>query len=196
MARADGGGGVEPGHRNALWHATPHQGVLVECQRRCRPRRQDPSPDYRRGDAPLRSRLGGRLRRFHDPASRGGRYAMGKEARQPAECHTGDSGRSSLDAAHAADYRPDQSPSRSSGDLDHDLLPPKSLRLAKGSTINIWDQNKKQIHYRWATIDETHRTVTAQRSFSQPGVYSIRPYAEWNLGFGPYRITVGSVPSR
>src|SRR5208283_4283624 len=66
--------------------------------------------------------------------------------------------------------------------------------VGKGSNISIWDQNNKEIHYAWATINEAHRTVTAQRSFSQPGVYSIRPYAEWNLGFGPYRITVGPAP--
>ena len=72
------------------------------------------------------------------------------------------------------------------------FLPPESP-VGAGSAINIWDQHNKQIQYRWATIDEAHRTVTAQRSFSQPGVYSIRPYAEWNLGFGPYRITVGPV---
>ena len=73
---------------------------------------------------------------------------------------------------------------------------PNESPVGEGSTINIWDQNNKQIHYRWATIDEAHRTVIAQRSFSQPGIYSIRPYAEWNLGFGPYRITVGPVPTQ
>jgi hypothetical protein len=72
---------------------------------------------------------------------------------------------------------------------------PDESPVGEGSTINIWDQNNKQLHYKWATINEAHRTVTAQRSFSQPGVYSIRPYAEWNTGFGPYRITVGSVPT-
>ncbi len=73
---------------------------------------------------------------------------------------------------------------------------PKESPVGEGSTINIWDQNNKQIQYRWAIIDEAHRTVSAQRSFSQPGVYSIRPYAEWNLGFGPYRITVSPVPTQ
>ena len=73
---------------------------------------------------------------------------------------------------------------------------PNESPVGGGSNINIVDQNNKQIQYAWATIDEAHRTVTARRSFSEPGVYSIRPYAEWNLGFGPYRITVGSIPTR
>ncbi len=73
---------------------------------------------------------------------------------------------------------------------------PNESPVGKGSNINLWDQNNKLIQHAWATIDEAHRTVTAQRSFGQPGVYSIRPYEEWNLGFGPYRITVGSAPNR
>ena len=116
------GGRMEPRERHAVWHAAPHQGVLVERQRRRRAWHQHPSPHYRRGDAPLRSHSGGRLRRFYDPASRGGGYALGEEACQPAECHTGGGVGSGLDAAPAANYRPDQAPGRSSGDLDHDLL--------------------------------------------------------------------------
>ncbi len=73
---------------------------------------------------------------------------------------------------------------------------PKESPVGEGSNINIVDQNYKQIQYAWATINETHRTVTAQRSFSQPGIFMIRPYADWNLGFGPYRITVDSVPAQ
>jgi hypothetical protein len=73
---------------------------------------------------------------------------------------------------------------------------PNESPVGAGSSINIRDQNNKEIQYAWATVNEAHRSVTAQRSFSQPGVYSIRPYAEWNLGFGPYRITVGPVATQ
>jgi len=31
-----------------------------------------------------------------------------------------------------------------------------------------------------------------QYSFSQGGVYTIKPYQEWDTGFGPFRITVGN----
>lgn len=68
---------------------------------------------------------------------------------------------------------------------------PNESPVGEGCNINLWDQNNKEIQYAWATINEAHRTVTAQRSFSQPGAYSIRPYQAWNLGFGLYRITVG-----
>ena len=127
---------VEPCNGNALWHATPHQGVLVERQRRCRPWRQHPSPNHRNGNTSLRSRSGGWLRRFHDPASRGGGHAMGKESRQPAECHSGDGVGGGFDATPASNCRPDQSPGRSSGDLEHDL-PAQRVPVGKGSNINI-----------------------------------------------------------
>jgi hypothetical protein len=67
---------------------------------------------------------------------------------------------------------------------------PAESPVGAASNISIFDQNNKMIHYAWATINEAHRTVTVQQSFSQPGVYSIRPYEAWNVGFGPYRITV------
>jgi hypothetical protein len=46
------------------------------------------------------------------------------------------------------------------------------------------------VHYAWATINEARRTVTVTESFPQPGIYTVRPYEPWNVGFGPYRITV------
>jgi hypothetical protein len=69
---------------------------------------------------------------------------------------------------------------------------PKESPVGAGSNINLYDQNNQQIQYAWATINETHRTVTVQHSFSQPGVYAVRPYVAWNTGFGTYHITVGS----
>ena len=69
---------------------------------------------------------------------------------------------------------------------------PAESPVGSGSNINIWDQNNNQIQYAWATIDEAHRSVIAQRSFTQTGVYTIKPYEDWNTGFGPYRITVGT----
>ena len=67
---------------------------------------------------------------------------------------------------------------------------PKESPVGEASNINIWNDKNKVIRYAWAIVNEAHRTVTAQHSFSQPGAYTIRPYASWNLGFGPYRITV------
>lgn len=68
---------------------------------------------------------------------------------------------------------------------------PKESPVGEGSNVNLYDQNNQQIQYAWATINEAHRTVSVQHSFSQPGVYSIRPYESWNTGFGSYHITVG-----
>lgn len=88
---------------------------------RCRPWHQQPSPNRRRGDSPLRSRSGGRLRWFNDSASGGGGLAMGKGPCSPVECSTGDGVGSGSDAAPASNYRPDQSRSWPGRNLDHDL---------------------------------------------------------------------------
>ncbi len=73
---------------------------------------------------------------------------------------------------------------------------PDDSPVGEGSSINLYDSNNKLLQYKWATINEAHRRVTVHHSFSQPGIYLVRPYAEWNTGFGPYRITVGPVPSQ
>jgi hypothetical protein len=73
-------------------------------------------------------------------------------------------------------------------------LLPKESPVGEGSNINIYDQKGKLIQYRFASIDASHRTVTAEYRFSQPGVYIIKPYHDWNTGFGPYRVTVGNPP--
>jgi hypothetical protein len=70
-------------------------------------------------------------------------------------------------------------------------LLPKESPVGEGSNINIHDAKDKLVQYRFAAIDSAHRTVRVQYRFTQPGVYSIKPYREWNTGFGPYRITVG-----
>jgi len=72
-------------------------------------------------------------------------------------------------------------------------LLPKESPVGEGSNINIYDQKNKEIQYKFAVIDSAHRTVTAEYRFTQAGVYTIKPYQEWNTGFGPYRITVGNV---
>jgi hypothetical protein len=69
---------------------------------------------------------------------------------------------------------------------------PQDSSVGAGSNVSIYDQNGKVVHYAWATINEGHRTVTARESFTQPGIYTVRPYEPWNTGFGPYRITVES----
>jgi hypothetical protein len=69
------------------------------------------------------------------------------------------------------------------------FLPNKSP-VGDGSNINLYDQKGKLLKYQFAVIDSAHRTVTAEFRFSQAGVYTIKPYQDWNTGFGPYRITV------
>jgi hypothetical protein len=69
---------------------------------------------------------------------------------------------------------------------------PEESPVGKGSNINIYDQKDKLLKYQFAQIDSSHRTVTAEYRFSQPGVYTIKPYDEWNTGFGPFRVTVGN----
>jgi hypothetical protein len=69
------------------------------------------------------------------------------------------------------------------------LLPDESP-VGEGSNVNLYDAKGKLLKYRFAVIDSAHRTVTAEHRFDQPGVYLIKPYREWNTGFGPYRITV------
>lgn len=67
---------------------------------------------------------------------------------------------------------------------------PNDTPVGEGSNVNIYDEKNKLLKYQFATIDNDHRTVTAEYRFSQPGVYTIKPYREWNTGFGPYRVTV------
>ncbi len=71
-------------------------------------------------------------------------------------------------------------------------LLPKESPVGEGSNINLYDQKGNLVKYRFAVIDSAHRTATAEYRFSQAGVYIIKPYQEWNTGFGPYRITVGN----
>jgi len=71
------------------------------------------------------------------------------------------------------------------------LLPNESP-VGEGSNINLYDEKGKLLKYRFAAIDSAHRTATATYRFSQPGVYTIKPYQDWNTGFGPFRITVGT----
>jgi hypothetical protein len=68
---------------------------------------------------------------------------------------------------------------------------PNESPVGAGSNINIYDEKGKLLKYRFAVIDSENRTVTAEHRFTQPGVYTIRPYQQWNTGFGPFRITVG-----
>ncbi len=70
---------------------------------------------------------------------------------------------------------------------------PNDSPVGEGSNINIYDQKGKLLRYRFAVIDSDHRTVTAEHRFNEPGVYTIKPYQEWNTGLGPFRITVGNV---
>lgn len=69
-------------------------------------------------------------------------------------------------------------------------LMPAESPVGEGSNINLYDAKGKLLKYRFAVIDSDHRTVTAEYRFDQPGVYTIKPYREWNTGFGPYSITV------
>jgi hypothetical protein len=71
---------------------------------------------------------------------------------------------------------------------------PNESPVGDGSNINIYDQKGKLLKYQFAVIDSAHRTVTAEYRFSQAGVYTIKPYQDWNTGFGPYRITVENAP--
>jgi hypothetical protein len=67
---------------------------------------------------------------------------------------------------------------------------PKDSPVGEGTNINIYDHKGNLLKYRFAAIDSDHRTVTAEHRFDKPGVYTIKPYQEWNTGFGPFRITV------
>jgi hypothetical protein len=69
---------------------------------------------------------------------------------------------------------------------------PHESPVGDGSNINIYDQKGSLLKYGFAVIDSAHRTVTAEYRFSQAGVYTIKPYQQWNTGFGPFRITVGN----
>jgi hypothetical protein len=69
---------------------------------------------------------------------------------------------------------------------------PNESPVGDGSSINLYDQKGKLLKYQFAVIDSAHRTVTAEYRFSQAGVYTLKPYQDWNTGFGPYRITVGN----
>ncbi len=71
-------------------------------------------------------------------------------------------------------------------------LLPKESPIGEGSNINIHDEKGKLLKYQFAVIDSGHRTVTVEHRFSQAGVYVIKPYREWNTGFGPFRVTVGN----
>lgn len=73
-------------------------------------------------------------------------------------------------------------------------LLPEEAPIGVGSNINIYDAKGKLLKYRFAVIDTDHRTVTAEHRFDQPGTYTIKPYREWNTGFGPYRIKVENDP--
>ncbi len=68
---------------------------------------------------------------------------------------------------------------------------PDESPVGDGSNINIYDQKGKLLKYGFAVINSAHRTATAEYRFTQPGVYTIKPYQDWNTGFGPYRVTVG-----
>jgi hypothetical protein len=70
------------------------------------------------------------------------------------------------------------------------LLPAESP-VGAGCNINLHDAKGKVVKYRFAVIDAAHRRVTVEHRFGEAGVYTIKPYLEWNTGFGPYRVTVG-----
>jgi hypothetical protein len=69
---------------------------------------------------------------------------------------------------------------------------PDESPVGDGSNINIYDPKGKLLKYAFAVIDSAHRKVTAEHRFTQPGVYTIKPYQDWNTGFGPFRVTVGN----
>jgi hypothetical protein len=69
---------------------------------------------------------------------------------------------------------------------------PDESPVGEGSNINIYDQKGKLLKYAFAAINSSQRTVTAEHRFTQPGVYTIKPYRDWNTGFGPFRVTVGN----
>jgi hypothetical protein len=69
---------------------------------------------------------------------------------------------------------------------------PDESPVGDGSNINIYDQKGKLLKYAFAVINSDHRTATAEYRFAEPGVYTIKPYQEWNTGFGPFRVTVGN----
>jgi hypothetical protein len=78
-----------------------------------------------------------------------------------------------------------------SGSWTLTLLPEESP-VGEGSNINLYDDKGKLVKYQFAAIDKAHRKVTVEHRFAQPGVYTVKPYRDWNTGFGPYRITVGN----
>jgi hypothetical protein len=75
--------------------------------------------------------------------------------------------------------------------MDPDLHPAES-RVGAGSKLNIYDQKGNLLKYGFAVINADHRTATAEYRFTQPDVYTIKPYQVWNTEFGPFRVTVGN----
>lgn len=69
-------------------------------------------------------------------------------------------------------------------------LMPEDSPVGEGSNINIYDDKGKLLKYQFAVINSTNRSVTSEFRFTQPGVYTIKAYHDWNTGLGPYRVTV------
>ena len=75
---------------------------------------------------------------------------------------------------------------------------PDESPVGEGSNINLYaisgpasaDGKEKLLKYQFATIDENHRKISANYTFQQPGTYTIKPYQDWNTGFGVYTIAV------
>ncbi len=69
---------------------------------------------------------------------------------------------------------------------------PDESPVGDGSNINIYNQKGKLLKNAFGVINSSQRKVTAEYRFTQPGVYTIKPYQDWNTGFGPFRVTVGN----
>ena len=82
------------------------------------------------------------------------------------------------------------------------------LRKAKGAIDAQWSGSWTPSHWNWCTWpfqvvrgDVVPLTIPATWAYNpaSQGPYLLPPepvvYAEWNLGFGPYRFTVGPVPT-
>ena len=59
--------------------------------------------------------------------------------------------------------------------MDADAAPRRRAGR-RGSSINIYDAKGKLVKYRFAILDESHRTAKAEHRFTEPGVYTIKPY--------------------
>lgn len=67
---------------------------------------------------------------------------------------------------------------------------PADSPVGPGCNVNVYDQDEKLVQYALVNISEKQQMALGEYKFDKPGVYTIRPYEDWNTGFGRYKVTV------